>query len=325
MVRKPGMKKALPALLATFALLSAATGPERRTIAGAGPGKKVAVTRQSLGKMLFFDPILSSDSSISCASCHKPENYFADNRDFSLGVGGKKTARNTPSVLNMANRDQLFWDGRAHSLEHQALFPIRDPNEMNLPAGEAVARLNRNKRYSRLFRLVYRCPPNEKNLGDALAAYESTLETAGSKFDLSMKGKARLTEDELEGQRIFVGKGNCFDCHFGQDFTGDEFKNIGLYDGITYRDPGRFGVTRDSADLGKFKVPGLRNVARTGPYMHDGSFRTLREVIDYYANPGQRVPGAIGTDNTVRKGLDLNEKEKQQLEAFLNTLTSPLP
>ena len=281
------------------------------------------ITKVQLGRLLFFDPILSSDSSISCSSCHKPEFYFADTLARSHGVGKGLTKRNTPSVLNMASRELMFWDGRAHSLEHQALFPVQDPNEMNLAIPEAIRRLNASLPYRRYFNQVFKKNPDEQSLRESLAAFQTSLETAGSKFDLAMNDKASLSEEEKAGQRIFVGKGKCFDCHFGQDFTGDEFRNIGLYDGKKWNDKGRFDITGDSADLGKFKVPGLRNVAITAPYMHNGSFKTIREVIDFYVSPEKFVPEAIGTDTLIRKGLSLNEKEKLQLEAFLKTLTSP--
>jgi cytochrome c peroxidase len=277
----------------------------------------------SLGRQLFFDPILSSDSSVSCGSCHKPELYFADSVAFSRGVGKGRARRNTPSVLNMASREFMFWDGRAVSLEHQTLFPVQDPNEMNLPVSEAVRRLRASEKYQVLFQKIYGKPADEPALREVLAAFESSLETSGSRFDLAMNGKGSLSADEKAGQKIFVGKGKCFDCHFGQDFTGDEFRNIGLYDGKKWIDAGRFEVTKDSADIGKFKVPGLRNVAMTAPYMHNGSFRTLREVIDFYVEPQKFVASAIGTDSLVKGGISLNEKEKQQLEAFMKTLTSP--
>jgi cytochrome c peroxidase len=285
--------------------------------------KEESITKVELGKKLFFDPILSSDSSISCASCHKPEFYFADTVALSRGAGNGISRRNTPSVLNMDARELMFWDGRAATLEHQALFPVQDPNEMNLPVPEAINRLRRSTSYLKYFNEVFGKVPDEPSLRDCLAAFERNLETSGSRFDLAMNGKASLSVDEKAGQKLFVGKGKCFDCHFGQDFTGDEFRNIGLYDGKKWNDAGRYEVSKDSADLGKFKVPGLRNVAMTAPYMHNGSFKTLREVIDYYARPEDFVPDAIGTDTLILGGLKLSEKEKQQLEAFLRTLTSP--
>jgi cytochrome c peroxidase len=288
------------------------------------PGGK-PMTKAELGKKLFFDPILSADSSVSCGSCHKPEFYFADTGAFSIGIGGKKTARNTPSVLNMAGRSLMFWDGRAASLEEQVLFPIRDHNEMNLSLHDAIGKLRRNRKYRKWFWQVFKSAPNEKLLGEAVATFEATLETSRSRFDLYNSGKGSMTEDEIAGQKIFIGKGKCFDCHFGPDFTGDEFKNIGLYDWKTNRDPGRFAITRDSQDLGKFKTPGLRNVAKTAPYMHDGRFRTLGEVIDFYINPLNFVPEAIGTDTSISAGITMTPEEKLQLEAFLRALTDPIP
>jgi cytochrome c peroxidase len=225
----------------------------------------------------------------------------------------------------MASREILFWDGRANSLEHQSLFPIRDENEMNLPIPVAVSRLRKNRKYTRWFQAIYHQLPNEKNLADAIASYEATLETIDSPFDLASNGEGKLTSDELAGQKLFIGKAKCFDCHFSPDFTGDEFKNIGLYDGKKWNDKGRFDITHDSSDLGKFKVPGLRNVARTAPYMHNGSMKTLREVIDYYQSPFLVVQNPIGIDSTIRNGISLTENEKKQLEAFLKTLTCPLP
>lgn len=283
--------------------------------------KRTPMTKVALGKKLFFDPILSEDSSVSCGSCHKPEFYFADTSSFSKGIKGKLTRRNSPSVLNMASRDLMFWDGRAESLKDQVLFPISDHNEMNMPIDLAINKLKKSKKYRRWFIEVFGASPDEKKLSEAIAAYEETLETSNSKFDQSMNGKVKLTGNEIAGQKLFVGKAKCFDCHFSPDFTGDEFKNIGLYDGKTWTDAGRFEITKDSSDLGKFKVPGLRNVAKTAPYMHNGSFKTLRQVIDFYENPKAFVPNAIATDSTVAKGLTLSELEKQQLEDFLRTLT----
>jgi cytochrome c peroxidase len=306
----------VPVLL-TALIFSVAWSPKKKP--------KPQITKVELGKKLFFDPILSADSSVSCASCHKPEFYFADTNAFSLGIGGKRTARNTPSVLNMASRGLMFWDGRAKSLEDQVLFPIRDHNEMNLPIHNAIGKLEKSKKYTAWFWQVFKTKPTEKLLGEAVAAFESTLETSNSRFDLYNRNKGEMTPDEIAGQKIFIGKGKCFDCHFGPDFTSDEFKNVGLFDGKRNADVGRFAVTKDSADLGKFKIPGLRNVAKTAPYMHDGRFKTLRQVIDFYIDPIKFVPEAIGTDTTIARGIELSEKEKDQLEAFLNALTDPKP
>ena len=288
---------------------------------GFKPKKKRPITKTELGKALFFDPILSADSSISCASCHKPEFAFADTMAFSIGVSGKRTHRNTPSVLNMANRDLLFWDGRAQSLQEQALFPIQDHDEMNLEIPVAIKRLKRSKRYKTWFLEAFGRSADQKALSEAIASYEATLETSESRFDLYMRNELEISANEKVGQKLFVGKAKCFDCHFSPDFTGDEFKNIGLFDGKTYSDSGRYRITHNPEDLGKFKVPGLRNVAVTAPYMHDGSMKTLRQVIDYYNDPLASVPTAINMDSTLAKGLNLTEIEKYQLEKFLNALT----
>lgn len=274
----------------------------------------------ALGKKLFFDPILSRKRSISCASCHRPEFGFADTSAFSLGDDGKSGKRNTPSVQNMADRSHFFYDGRASSLEEQIFGPIQDPLEMNLSLGEAISRLKEDKEYLKLFNKIYGQDPDSLNLGKAIAAFERTLETYPTAWDKHAKGKKQMSESAQRGHRIFNEKGKCFDCHFGPDFTGDEFRNIGLYNGTNLSDLGRGAITGLAEDAGKFKVPGLRNVGKTAPYMHNGMFRTLREVIDYYDNPDHFVSDAINRDTSLAKPLGLTEREKQDLEAFLRAL-----
>lgn len=283
------------------------------------PGK---MTAAGLGKILFFDPILSEDSSISCASCHRPEFAFADTVAFSRGVHGRLGKRNAPSVMNMSARESFFWDGRAATLAQQALFPIADINEMNLPVKEAIKRLNRSKKYRALFYTVYQQLPNEKNLGRALQAFEETLETGDTPNDRWLNDEANgMTAQQVRGRDLFRTKGKCFECHFTPDFTADEFRSIGLFDGQRYNDSGRYRITHNPADIGKFKVPGLRNVAMTAPYMHDGSMKTLREVIDYYNNPHTSLPGGMNRDSLLRQPLGLTDQEKDDLEAFLHALT----
>jgi cytochrome c peroxidase len=161
-----------------------------------------------------------------------------------------------------------------------------------------------------------------ENLAIALAAYIRTLETSDTPFDRWMQDKPKpMSEAAVRGREVFMVKGKCFDCHFSPDFTGDEFRNIGLYNGRDLKDPGRFTVSRDSADLGKFKVSGLRNVSVTGPYMHNGMFATLEEVIDYYDNPDRFVQNALGRDTLLARPLNLTQQEKTDLKAFLDALT----
>ena len=278
-------------------------------------------TAAQLGEMLFNDTILSSDYSISCASCHISQFGFADTAAFSTGVGGKKTTRNSPSVMNVLSRSLFFWDGRAKTLEEQALQPISNPDEMNLPIEEAIERLNNNTTYRQYFAAIFGENPSKENLGKAIAAFEKTLETASTHFDRYMSDVDSFTESEKRGHEIFNEKGKCFDCHFSPDFTGDEFKNIGLFNGKDLNDSGRFLITRKKEDIGRFKVPGLRNVAVTAPYMHNGMFATLREVIDYYDKPNSFVAHPKNRDELLSKPLHLTEQEKQDLEAFLRTLT----
>lgn len=279
-------------------------------------------TKAALGKKLFSEKILSQDSSVSCASCHKPQFAFADTTAFSIGIGGKLTKRNTPSVLNMKNRPYFFWDGRAASLEEQALMPIQNPDEMNLSIAEAVKRLNTSTVYKNLFLKIFKQAATEKNLAAAFAAYERTLETVDSKFDDWSNNLKKLTSQEERGRQIFVGdKSKCFECHRMEDFTTDEFKNIGLYNEKALNDAGLYNITKKEKDKGKFKIPGLRNIGVTAPYMHNGMFKTLEEVVDYYNNPTQFVKDGINTDELLRQPLGLTEKEKKDLVAFLKTLT----
>jgi cytochrome c peroxidase len=194
-------------------------------------------SRVALGKKLFSEKILSKDSSVSCASCHIPNFAFADTVAFSTGIGSKLTKRNTPSVLNMKNRPYYFWDGRAASLEEQALMPIQNPDEMGLSIEEAVKRLNRSKEYKQLFQKIFNQKPDAKNLAAAFSAFEKTLETVDSKFDDWSNNLKNLSASEERGRQLFVGdKAKCFDCHRMEDFTTDEFKNIGLYNGKELND-----------------------------------------------------------------------------------------
>jgi cytochrome c peroxidase len=260
------------------------------------PGEKIN-TKADLGKKLFSEKLLSGDSSISCASCHKPAFAFADTTAFSQGISGKLTSRNTPSVLNMKNRPYYFWDGRANTLEEQSLMPIANRDEMDLPVKEAVARLNRSAEYKRLFQKIFHQRVTVKNLAAAFAAFEKTLETVDSRFDDWSNNLASLSEEEERGRQLFIGsKAKCFDCHSMEDFTDDGFKNIGLYNQKESNDAGRFLHTKNTKDLGKFKTPGLRNVAVTAPYMHDGRFKTLEQVVSYYNTPFMFVDDPVNID-----------------------------
>ena len=287
---------------------------------GRGSEDPYSPKAKKLGEKLFQANILSSNNQVSCASCHKPAHAFADTVAFSEGVNGARAVRNTPSAMNVSGRPYFFFDGRAATLEQQAIGPIENPLEMNLPFATAVKRLQASAYWTGEFKKAFGHAPDSASLLHSLAAFEKSLETAESLFDLSRKGKAVLPADAEEGRKLFNGKAGCFDCHMGVDFTADEFRNIGLYNSKNLADEGRGKITGDPADKGKFKVPGLRNVAVTAPYMHNGMFATLEQVIDYYNRPGSVVPDAVGRDTLVHD-LGLTEVEKKQLQCFLERLT----
>lgn len=292
--------------------------------------KKVAELKEphsikELGELLFFDPILSGDSTISCASCHKQEFAFADNVPLSFGVDSAKGTRNTPSAMNLADANFFFHDGRAETLEDQAAGPIENPVEMNLPITIAVDRLKSHKQYRAFFEKLFGKSPDKESMLQALADYERSLETPDTPFDdyMSKYDTTQFTEAAKRGRDIFNHKGKCFDCHFGPDFNsgGGQFRNIGIFNGKDLNDSGRYVVTKDPKDIGKFKTPGIRNIAVTAPYMHNGMFKTIREVIDYYNEPDKFIPDAINRDTLLSKPLGLTEQEKSDLEAFLLSLT----
>lgn len=280
-------------------------------------------TELELGEKLFFDPILSKDKSISCASCHRPEFAFADTVAFSLGVRNQLGTRNTPSSMNMLARPYFFFDGRAATIQEQVLMPIHNPIEMDLPIPELLERLN-DSPYQQWFQNIYNSPADSATLSMALAAFVFSLESSGdAPFDRWMRGEEdAMTAAQIKGREIFNEKAKCFDCHFSPDFTGDEFRNIGLFNGSdSLSDVGRFEITKDSSDLGKMKVPGLRNIAVTAPYMHNGMFQTLEEVVDYYDDPSQFVLGSINRDTLLLEPLQLTQEEKDNLVSFLHALT----
>lgn len=276
-----------------------------------------------LGALLFFDPILSADCTISCSSCHQPAHAFADTGMVSTGVGGKKGVRNTPTAMNVRLQNTFFWDGRAASLEEQALAPISNPIEMNLPVTVALQRLRNHQAYRHYFKKFFDRDPDSSSLATALAAFERTLETSDSPFDnwKFSDNPAAVSDAVKRGFAVFNGKGKCIECHFGADFTQRDFRNIGLFNGTTLNDSGRAAITKQRQDLGKFKIGSLRNVAMTAPYMHNGMFKTLEEVIEFYNEPDKFVPDAINRDSLLAKPMGLTTDEKKDLLAFLHSLT----
>jgi cytochrome c peroxidase len=273
------------------------------------PSKDLAV----LGKKLFSDPLLSADGKVSCATCHVPGRAFTDGSAVGTGVAGKKGDRSTPTVINRALGKTQFWDGRAATLEEQALGPIANPIEMNLPIGDAVAKLKANKEYVKAFQKVFKAPPDEKSMAAALAAYQRTVWSVQSPFDRFIGGdKTAMSEAAQRGLLLFGNKAKCSVCHVGINFTDEDFHVLGVG-----QDVGREKVSKVLTHRGAFKTPTLREIARTAPYMHDGSMGTLSEVIDYYDRGGNHVP-ALDPKMTP---LQLSAEEKKDLLAFLEALS----
>ncbi len=274
--------------------------------------------RIDLGKKIFFDPILSRDSTISCSSCHHTDKKFTDGLQFSIGIDGNHTIRNAMTILNTAYQPYMFWDGGNPTLEQQVLAPISNPVEMDFDVNQVVARMNNHPEYPLLFEKAYNQAPSVYTLTRAIACYERTLFTGKSRYDdyLYDNNTAALTPSEINGKNIFFGeKGECFHCHNEYNFTDYSFKNNGLY--LNYADSGRARITALQSDVGKFKVPSLRNVELTAPYMHDGSLATLEDVIEHYNSGGQPHPNKSG----LIQPLNLTTQEKQDLVNFLKSLT----
>ena len=274
--------------------------------------------RIALGKKLFFDPVLSRDSTISCSSCHHTDKYFTDALAVSIGIDGRTGTRNAPSLINVAWQKTMFWDGGVPTLEQQVLSPIEAHAEMDYDVNEVVKRLTASPEYVKLTQLAYGKAPSPFTLTRAIACYERTLIGTRSKFDdyQYYNSTTALNASETRGMNIFFGeKGECFHCHNEYNFTIDDYRNNGLY--AHYADSGRARITLLPDDVGKFKVPSLRNVGVTPPYMHDGSLPTLEAVVTHYNNGGQNHPNK----SPFIKPLLLTTNEQQDLVNFLKALT----
>ncbi len=279
----------------------------------------------SLGRRLFSDTILSRNRRLACVTCHDPERAFTDERPVAVGIFGRKGTRHVPTLINRGYGSKFFWDGRIARLEAQVLEPIRHRKEMDLPLGEAVERLRDHRVYPVLFQVAFGRAITTDDLGRALASYVRTILSGTSPFDRYMNGEREaLSEQAREGLRIFRGKGNCTACHVGPTFTDERFHNTGVAwkrpraeERGELLDQGRYLVTGEEDDRGAFKTPTLREVARTAPYMHDGSLATLEDVIEFYDRGGNPNPYL---DSDVRP-LKLTSQEKQALITFLRALS----
>ncbi|HEX5754450.1 MAG TPA: cytochrome c peroxidase [Archangium sp.] len=273
--------------------------------------------RVELGKRLFFDTRLSRTGEVACASCHQQENAFADPRRVSEGVEGRLGTRNAPPLFNLAWNTSFFWDGGAPTLEHQVIGPIVNPLEMDMRMEDVVSRVAADASYVRQFQAAYGQKPGPEGVTKALASFMRTLVSGDSRYDRFQKGEdTALSDTEKRGMNLFFSeRAECFHCHVGFNLTNNGFHN----NGTRPDDPdlGREAITERPSDRGKFKVPSLRNVAVTAPYMHDGSLATLEDVVEHYSQGGQGHPN---TDPTLHP-LELTAQEKADLAAFLRALT----
>jgi len=282
--------------------------PSSSNTMGPARGPVVDPAKVALGKRLFSDSRLSFDDWNSCASCHEPSHGFSEGRPVSVGVLGRRGKRHTPTLLGRASGESQFWDGRALTLEEQVLQPISDPNEMGTTVEAALQRLHQDPVYRNLTR---------ESLAEALASYLRTIRSENSNYDLFLWGwTSAITDQELEGLRLFQNKARCYLCHSGTRFSDEQFHNTGIaWRDSALQDEGRAGITGKSYHKGAFKTPTLRDVGRRGPYMHDGSLATLEDVIEYYNRGGNQNPYL--DENIVP--LNLTDAEKRSLLAFLRT------
>jgi len=283
-----------------------------------GDGNATTEERVELGKHLFFDPRLSGSNFISCATCHNPALGWSDGQPTAIGHGMQVLGRASPTIINTAYQKFLFWDGRATTLEEQALGPIVAAGEMNQPLDELVTELKAIPGYVKMFDSAY---PKDgitaASIGKAIAVFERTVVSSESDFDRWLMGDEKaLSEEEAWGFVVFEGKGNCDACHSGFNFSDDKFHNIGLKD-VT--NEGRFAIEPKASLKGAFKTPTLRDIALTGPYMHNGAYDTLEEVVEHYDTGGFKNAGPHSKD--FKSSLELSDRDKKALVAFMKALT----
>ena len=264
----------------------------------------------ALGKQLYFDPRLSADDTISCASCHDPAKGWSNGEQFATGVGGKKGGRNSPTVINSAYYKFQFWDGRAGTLEEQALGPIQNPIEMNMTLEKVIEKLNGIPGYKEQFQKVFQSDVTADGIAKSIAAFERTVLSGDAPYDRFKAGDtAALSESAQRGMKLFFGKANCSACHSGPNFSDNGFHNIGL----NSEDVGRMAISKMPGDKGATKTPTLREIAKTAPYMHNGSLNTLEEVVEHYAKGGNNNP----TQDEEVFALKLTPEQKADLVTFM--------
>jgi cytochrome c peroxidase len=284
------------------------------------PDNPLTAGKIDLGKQLYFDKRLSADGTVACVTCHAPDKGFSDGRPTSTGIKGQVGGRNAPVTINRLFSQEQFWDVRADSLEDQALGPIQNPIEMGHTLEGMVATLGKLKGYREQFTKVFGTPVTKDGVAKAIASFERTLLCGNSAFDRFEAGdKEALTASTQRGLTLFRAEANCMTCHTGFNFTDEGLHNIGVGFDKPNPDLGRYNVTKKEADKGAFKTPTLRNIAASAPYLHDGSAKTLEDVIEFYDKGGIKNPNL----SKKIKPLNLTAKEKADLVAFLKSLSCP--
>jgi cytochrome c peroxidase len=274
----------------------------------------MTAAKVELGKQLYFDPRLSYDGTISCATCHDPAKGWSNGEQFGIGIKGQKGGRSAPTVLNAAYFPLQFWDGRAEQLEGQALGPIQNPIEMGHTLEACVECLSGIEGYKKQFKEVFGTEVTSDGIAKAIAAFERTILSGDSAYDRYQAGNEKaLSASAKRGMEIFFNKGHCSACHAGANFSDTAFHNIGVGMDNEKPDEGRQAISKMLGDRGSFKTPGLRDIARSAPYMHDGSLKTLEEVVEHYNKGGIANPQL---DEEIFP-LNLTAEEKADLVAFL--------
>ncbi len=281
-------------------------------------GNEYTLERWKLGKKLFYDPILSKSQSISCGTCHIAGRGFSDTVALSIGDGGALGTQNAPTLTNVAYQPYYTRAGGVATLEMQVLVPIQEHNEFNTNIVLLAERLRAIPEYVDMSLKAYDREPDAYVITRALSNFERTLISGDAPYDQYKQGKVQLSESAIRGEQIFFGEqAQCADCHSGFNFTNYSFENNGLY--TQYADSGRMRLTREESDRALFKVPTLRNISVTAPYMHDGSMHSLLEVVEHYNTGGANHPNK----SKLIKPLKLSSQQKEDLVAFLHTLTDP--
>ncbi len=271
---------------------------------------KVNEQKVKLGKKLFFDTILSADNTISCASCHDLQNGGDDGLKFSFGIKGQEGDINSPTVYNAVYNFRQFWNGRAKDLAHQTWGPIENPVEMGNNFHNLINTLSKTS-YKEEFTDIYKDGVTKNNIADAIAEYEKTLITPNAPFDNYLRGdKNAITQKQKDGYELFKAKG-CIACHHGVNVGGNLYNKFGVMEGVTSKRLGRYEVTKNEADKYYFKVPSLRNIEKTAPYLHDGRYEKLEDVVKFMAR--------------YQLGRVVSQEEVDKIVSFLNTLTGEIP